>query len=1432
MDLAAAPLQRADQAPQQAPARRRYKRKPKPKNPAWAAFQTLRPNDRLLIDAAAKMIGVACSLVASKDGLSAKPHLIRYKSNLEQEGYLVAHAPTHTRGDGLGHLTTNGYSTFTAAKVQELFQTNGGYPDTSNSHWRRFSTQDLGIVDSPAPLMQETPASMFEQLPEPMFEQLPEPMLQQAPAPVFEHPLTPPLHHQNNPVDDANIANASATNRLNFNASPSDSTIYDYSAVDMEEWPSVTNAYSASYNDPYAAYANKAMGVPIPSGSPNASVPVSPESINPALLTLEPHQSQGIQAFGPGGPANGIELLKPEEKIPDKFLTVFPYSMFNAVQSKCFNSIYMTDDNMIVSAPTGSGKTVLLELAICKLASLKCNENAKIVYIAPTKALCREKAEQWRKKFAMMAMPVSELTGDTSYAAMRTVRDAKIIVTTPEKWDSITRGWVDHRKLLDLVELFLIDEVHILKESRGATLEAIVSRMKTYGSKTRYEDLGSGRQVIESTLHKNLIEHLNSEISLGTFQDIKGARLWMKGTFLSFRLQKNPRFYSDLAGGTANLDAQNLGTFDDQLEQICETAITNLKEVCLVKGDATFQHTDYGRAMSKYMIRFETMKLILGIPRGAKVPDLLSALCDAHEFHGIRWQANEKELFRNINRDPFIVHPINGTVSAVAHKISLLIQMELGRVQVANINGFERQRLRAETSRVLDLMHRLIRTVIECKGSDTDGQACWAALELSRSMAARAWEDKAMQLLQVPQLGPALMRKLVSHNIRTVSQLADSDPGDIERIASRNPPFGQRMVDSVMSFPRLTIGMTVKDSKVNLDGSPVIHVDGLLGFTNVRGKWQGKMPIVTFLAVATEGTSSYFCRKSLKAFDQPRNTHQIHFTWTPKSFGEALICRFACEAIVGTFVSTELHHNLPASAFKRRIRSSQFPSAKGHGSVLPQLPTGCPPIETKIDEDNILGIQGNIRSEAESSELGELEAHTRDDEPLAMFDRNCTITSPLDSTLSLEVTQKRAAEPFTDQGHWQLGNPGPSSHAVQQKADIDIRKHLPRSRKSRSPGDLPQTSDGEATEGEPVRLANGRYRCGHPCSQVGGGTTVRGDKCGHDCCRNGSKHPPRKKNSSGKRKVHSGDEAKSSTESIPDLTLFEPSLKRARKNDASKSTARAGVSPAFSPTNQTQLLQRRTTLDLELCDVDEEGIIDLTCDYETASDAPRRAVAPSIDKNGAITSANKTPKTIENLLGDLSDDDFIDIDSASESTHMGRRTQISHKLSNSADYLKETTSSTLLNEVQYKGMHSARNKSPQMASEESNVSRERIVDVTERGKSGSRCSQMTDESMFELPAPLSKPMGEKASNDDGGPDKQFSIKRAKQRMARLRSSLMSGAASSGSASFAIPQDERPVQNELVATQTKEAIEPQWEPQWVNEFDPALICEFRGLVDFI
>ncbi|ORY60157.1 Sec63 Brl domain-containing protein [Pseudomassariella vexata] len=154
----------------------------------------------------------------------------------------------------------------------------------------------------------------------------------------------------------------------------------------------------------------------------------------------------------------------------------------NKIQSKCFPSAFEDDGNMLICAPTGSGKTNVAMLTILreigKHRDSKTGEidldSFKIVYIAPLKALVQEQVGNFGKRLAEYGITVSELTGDRQLTKQQ-IAETQIIVTTPEKWDVITRKATD-MSYTNLVRLVIIDEIHLLHDDRGPVLESIVSR--------------------------------------------------------------------------------------------------------------------------------------------------------------------------------------------------------------------------------------------------------------------------------------------------------------------------------------------------------------------------------------------------------------------------------------------------------------------------------------------------------------------------------------------------------------------------------------------------------------------------------------------------------------------------------------------------------------------------------------------------------------------------------------------------------------------------------------------------------------------------------------------------------------------------------------------------------------------------------------------
>ncbi|XP_062896378.1 activating signal cointegrator 1 complex subunit 3 [Mobula hypostoma] len=164
-----------------------------------------------------------------------------------------------------------------------------------------------------------------------------------------------------------------------------------------------------------------------------------------------------------------------------EYEALYKFTHFNPIQTQIFHTVYHTDCNVLLGAPTGSGKTVAAELAIFRIFNKY--PTSKAVYIAPLKALVRERIEDWKIRIMeKLGKNVVELTGDVT-PDMKAIKEADLIVTTPEKWDGISRSW-QNRSYVQKVAILIIDEIHLLGDERGPVLEVIVSRTNFISSHT------------------------------------------------------------------------------------------------------------------------------------------------------------------------------------------------------------------------------------------------------------------------------------------------------------------------------------------------------------------------------------------------------------------------------------------------------------------------------------------------------------------------------------------------------------------------------------------------------------------------------------------------------------------------------------------------------------------------------------------------------------------------------------------------------------------------------------------------------------------------------------------------------------------------------------------------------------------------------------
>jgi ATP-dependent DNA helicase HFM1/MER3 len=292
---------------------------------------------------------------------------------------------------------------------------------------------------------------------------------------------------------------------------------------------------------------------------------------------------------------------------------------------------------------------------------------------------------------------------------------------------------------------------------------------------------------------------------------------------------------------------------------------------------------------------------------------------------------------------------------------------------------------------------------------------------------------------------------MVSNNISSIEKLDEKDATSIERIMSKNPPFGKKIKDFLAAFPRLELRTEiVSKAPFKQNKKPSVNVKAILSYRGIKTPvWEGRKPSLTFMAESSEGRIVHFWRGNIMKLEKG---YELKFNIELFCPDEHIKCWIACDEIVGTVRSSILKPEIPVSHFPVQITARTEPSK--------------PTDQAKSDQPNPFS---KAKLSVETDEFG--------DDGIEDDDLACMIVQNVE-----EDESDYGSEGF---------------------ADIDEVENMIQAKKT------PKVKDKATEKKDAPRISNGKYACQHSCRD--GQLLKNGKTCKHKCCNEGLEKPPARK---------------------------------------------------------------------------------------------------------------------------------------------------------------------------------------------------------------------------------------------------------------------------------------------------------------------------------
>ncbi len=174
-----------------------------------------------------------------------------------------------------------------------------------------------------------------------------------------------------------------------------------------------------------------------------------------------------------------------EYDLPNEFLTILKNDNITKllpIQKLAIENGLLEHKNLLIGAPTGTGKTLIGELA--SISNYFRNRGGKILYLGNLVALVNQKYEVFKHRYPEFKVAIKvgmskiDVKNEDLVVVDEDVQDADIICGSYEGFDFLLRKGEDEVKNIGKLSTIIIDEIQTLEdEERGVILAGLIARI-------------------------------------------------------------------------------------------------------------------------------------------------------------------------------------------------------------------------------------------------------------------------------------------------------------------------------------------------------------------------------------------------------------------------------------------------------------------------------------------------------------------------------------------------------------------------------------------------------------------------------------------------------------------------------------------------------------------------------------------------------------------------------------------------------------------------------------------------------------------------------------------------------------------------------------------------------------------------------------------